>query len=187
MGIVVGQKFARLTVVETGLSTETKKKRALTRVACECGSVLTVRNCHLTSGHSKSCGCLQQDAVSSIARVAHLKHGHGGVALKKAPIYYAWEKIKDCVRSGWERDIHLVCHEMTPRWESFENFLEDMGEISSTQTIVRVNQKLPWAKENCVVASGRRTGPAPLMVGRAVRYMSPKVAASDKSRSACSP
>lgn len=60
---ITGQKFGRLTAQFRVQNTKTGDAQWLT--TCECGNEVVVRASGLKSGHSKSCGCYQKDAVST--------------------------------------------------------------------------------------------------------------------------
>ena len=53
---LVGEKFARLTVLELDY---VKSRRRYWRCKCECGSIVTVSEGNLKHGITKSCGCIQ--------------------------------------------------------------------------------------------------------------------------------
>lgn len=59
---LIGQTFNNLTVIERVIENEHVKWKAL----CKCGNITIVKGESLRSGHTKSCGCLQKSAVSSI-------------------------------------------------------------------------------------------------------------------------
>lgn len=59
----VGQKYNRLTIVEKcGYD---KHKNRLYKCKCECGNFITVRGNALSSGNTKSCGCLSDEVKKS--------------------------------------------------------------------------------------------------------------------------
>lgn len=62
-----GQTFARLTVIgdEPIVEKRGASRRTFWACRCECGEELFVRSDQLLSGHSRSCGCLQREAVLS--------------------------------------------------------------------------------------------------------------------------
>lgn len=68
-----GRTFGRLTVV--GYFGRNKQGLSLWECRCECGNIVLVRTCHLKANHTKSCGCLQRDAVK-VANTTHGKWGH---------------------------------------------------------------------------------------------------------------
>lgn len=51
--ILIGQKFGRLTVLERDFSRD-----VFWKCLCDCGNITTVKGTALTSGNTKSCGCL---------------------------------------------------------------------------------------------------------------------------------
>lgn len=59
---IEGQKFGRLTAIETLWGESPLKVRCL----CDCGNEVIVAKTDLTTGHTKSCGCLQADRVSEV-------------------------------------------------------------------------------------------------------------------------
>ena len=64
---LIGKVFDRLTVVkEAG---QTPDKEYLWECCCVCGNIITVRGNSLTSGNTKSCGCLQKERTSNANRV----------------------------------------------------------------------------------------------------------------------
>lgn len=59
----VGQKYNRLTIVEK--SGYDKHNNRLYKCRCDCGNFVTVRGNALTSGNTKSCGCLSREVKKS--------------------------------------------------------------------------------------------------------------------------
>ncbi len=57
MQIEIGSQHARLTVMEHYSTDENSHKHFICR--CSCGNFSLVRDDHLKSGHTKSCGCLR--------------------------------------------------------------------------------------------------------------------------------
>lgn len=151
------KKFGRLLV--TGVFVDETKKRNKSKLVCmcECGgqSVVTVGD--LTTGHTTSCGCFHDELRSELGKL-NIVHGHTtfGVLNGHTPIYQAWSKIRSGCAEGWRAGFHLVCHEYDKKWDDFQEFYKDFGDIDSRQTISRYNNKLPWEKENCFVNVGRR-------------------------------
>lgn len=60
-----GQRFSRLLVIEETARSKLvwKKHYVLWRCLCDCGSYTTVISKHLVGGNTKSCGCLQKEAI----------------------------------------------------------------------------------------------------------------------------
>lgn len=82
---IAGKKFGRLTIIKEA-SKVTKLRRVLCR--CDCGNQVTVDLQSLTSGNTKSCGCLRNDHT----RKAHIKdltgHKIGSLTVIKLMPYH---------------------------------------------------------------------------------------------------
>lgn len=78
-----GTRFNRLTIISFIGSEKGNRKY---RCKCECGNIIDVLACHLKSGHTKSCGCLNKE--KTIERLT--THG-----LSKEPLYVIWKGIKE--------------------------------------------------------------------------------------------
>lgn len=63
---LTGQVFGKLMVLGQG---EEKNGMRYWRCRCACGAENTVRQTNLTSGHTKSCGCLQKEAYKTNLRL----------------------------------------------------------------------------------------------------------------------
>lgn len=57
---LIGQRFGRLTVIQSAGSTP--KGRAQWLCRCDCGNMTTVTTAHLRNGTTVSCGCVARDA-----------------------------------------------------------------------------------------------------------------------------
>jgi hypothetical protein len=79
-----GTKFGRLTIITRAGSDRFKKKNWLCR--CECGREITVSTSALTSGNTKSCGCLRDDVCGQAAKT------HG---MSKSSEYRIWALMID--------------------------------------------------------------------------------------------
>lgn len=147
---LIGKRFSRLTVlVEREMrphGTNGQRERSwLCR--CVCGHELIVSTASLTSGNTRSCGCLNRDVHAEIGFV----HGHT-VGRKQSSTYKTWrDMLKRCYTpstSGFHwyggRGI-AVCG----RWFVFANFLADMGERPPGLTIDRKDNDRGYDKQNC--------------------------------------
>lgn len=119
---LVGQRFGRLLV---GYRSPVGGRGVRWWCRCDCGGTTWVATEKLTSGHTRSCGCLRQETA---AITGHAKATHG---MSKTRLYAQWNTmLARCYRRShvsYEqyggRGI-AVCD----RWRgSFEAWLEDMG------------------------------------------------------------
>lgn len=144
-----GQIFDCLTVVTK--AGKDSRGNITWNCQCSCGNTLVVKGCHLRSGHSKSCGCLQKASASKRA-----VHGHLGGDTSTTE-YNSWRgMINRCSNpkySGYKnyggRGIK-VCE----RWRDFASFYADMGKKpSSNFSIERVNNNGNYESGNCIWAT----------------------------------
>lgn len=137
---LTGKRYGRLTVLERTDSTG-RNIRWLCR--CDCGKESKVFGFSLKRGQTKSCGCLQKEVTSEIMT----KHG-----LTNTPEYKIWKSMRDRINNPNNKAYGYYGGKgitYDPRWESFENFLEDMGERPKGMTLDRIDPNGNYCKENC--------------------------------------
>jgi hypothetical protein len=114
--IVPGMQFANLQVLRRGALTPSGEIRWYCR--CSCESETLVRSSHLRVAHTTSCGC------------------KGRPVFVKGKEYSAWAAMRQRCSNpnspGWEhyggRGISV-----SPVWDKFQKFLEDVGPAPSRQ------------------------------------------------------
>ena len=132
-----GKRFGRLVAMTTVEGRDPTRKMWLCK--CDCGATATVRGSDLRAGDVKSCGCLAR------------KHGHVGPDVP-SPTYHSWQAMRQrCTNPNtvaWKyygaRGIR-VCE----RWQTFVNFLADMGERPAGKTLDRIDCDGNYEPGNC--------------------------------------
>jgi hypothetical protein len=122
---ITGQRFGRLTAVhQTAKSSKKPRQNPRWLFRCDCGNETETTKTAVVNGHTQSCGCLYRET-----RKERLTHGHTQGRIW-SPEYVAWTGMHDrCTREKRDSYKHyggrgiIVCE----RWNTFENFLADMG------------------------------------------------------------
>lgn len=138
---LIGQRFGRLVV--TGDAGNNKHDKSCWECLCDCGKTCIVCARELRIGDTQSCGCLYIEDAARKGRENKV-HGHSHRPDgKPSPEYVCWRAMMQranysgnelYVRNYQDRGI-IVCE----RWQSFENFLEDMGPRPHRFTLERIN------------------------------------------------
>lgn len=80
-------------------------------------------------------------------------HGHcSGGYLNRTPTYNSWRAMRQRVLNPkHEMFSHYGGRGITidPRWDSFQEFLKDMGERPTGKTLDRIDVNGNYCKENC--------------------------------------
>jgi hypothetical protein len=94
----------------------------------------------------KSCGCLRP-------KPSRLKHGN---CMKhsdsETATYTSWRAMRERCKNPNDKmwpEYGGRGIEVCKRWDSFENFLSDMGSRPTGTTLDRINQDKGYSKENC--------------------------------------
>jgi hypothetical protein len=137
-----------------------ERKRTSWDCLCDCGAIVTVRADALTSGGTKSCGCLSRELAREHIKKAWVRprvvHGHtrgSHHGADASPEYRSWRMMKSrCLNprnhkfaSYGGRGI-AVCQP----WLDFRNFLADMGRRPSLlHTLDRIDNDGNYEPGNC--------------------------------------
>jgi hypothetical protein len=137
---ITGQRFGRLLVIEV----DGKYQRKFTwRCLCDCGQKITVTGTDLRNGNTRSCGCLQRDAI----------HVHGQNTRKKRSLsHLTWSNmIQRCTNPNntWYKNYGGRGITICKQWLIFENFFADMGPRPYGLTIDRIDNDGNYEPANC--------------------------------------
>jgi len=143
-----GKEFGRLKVI----SKVDKRPGTWWECNCSCGNVKVIRGGDLSAGHTRSCGCLLRE--KSAERIAKYggrkpKHGHASAL---TPTYKIWRGMRARCNNpnmtGYG-DYGGRGIQVCARWDSFESFLEDMGDRPDGHQLDRINNNGNYEPSNC--------------------------------------
>jgi hypothetical protein len=136
----IGQRFGRLVVLDRAGH---YLRTVLWRCRCECGSERIVQAGNLSTGNTRSCGCLRSEV--SAARTP-------ATGPTVTPTYRSWQSMRSrCTNPRVPSYPHYggrgitVCN----RWHDFAAFLEDMGERPVGTSIDRIDVDGHYEPGNC--------------------------------------
>jgi hypothetical protein len=138
---LAGKRYTRLTVVRLAK----RSGKTYWECLCDCGATVVVSGGNLSSGNSKSCGCLCKERTSAASKT------HG---MSEHPLFKVWSGIKKrCTNPKTERwPVYggrgiKICD----RWkDSFENFYADMAPgYQKGLQIDRIDNDGDYCPENC--------------------------------------
>ena len=140
---LTNKRFGRLTVIKRNGS---RNGNALWECLCDCGNTVLVKSNNLTSGNSKSCGCLERE--NRIKRM----QTH---CLTKTRIYRIWENMKKrCSNPNMREYKHyggkgvVVCDEWKEDFLSFYEWAMANG-YDDNFTIDRIDNDGNYEPRNC--------------------------------------
>jgi hypothetical protein len=148
---LTGQRFVRLLVIKRAPN---NGKQTNWFCICDCENIVNVWANNLRNGHTKSCGCLTREKSAERCFLRLTTHG-----MTKTKTFRAWiSMIQRCYNPNNKRYMDyggrgiLVCD----RWvNSFENFLEDIGELTTGETLDRKDNDGNYSQENCRLISNK--------------------------------
>lgn len=148
MKATIGTQFGDLLVIEE--AGKNKHSHRLVTCLCSCGNTKTIAAASLEKGATTSCGCKRASRIGA----ANRKHGKYGTK-----VYYTWQTmLQRCRNPNHQsfKDYGAKGVDVCPEWETFERFLEDMGEPPTPEhSIDRIDPLGIYCKENCRWASSK--------------------------------
>jgi hypothetical protein len=140
-----GDVFGRLTLLEQiGIN----GKKAVWLCRCECGNQAVVQSVNI-GWDTNSCGCIKRETTGQL----NLTHGFARPSEGITRTYRCWLNMKQRVSNPnnpaaehyLERNISCCS-----RWfDSFEAFLDDMGEVPEGMSLDRINNDGDYEPGNC--------------------------------------
>jgi hypothetical protein len=131
-----GFHFGSLTVLQLGKS---HGNGAVWLCQCKCGNQKEIRASDMVQGKVKSCGC------EHTKRIAKANKTHG---MTNTRTYSIWQAMRlRCNRINQDYSCRGVTYD--ERWDSFENFYLDMGEVPEGMSIDRIDVNSNYSKNNC--------------------------------------
>lgn len=139
----VGKQHGRLKILSI---TKNEYKQSVFNCLCDCGNSKSFSVGNIT--RTKSCGCYRKE----FSRKNHTTHGQSGNNKNRSKAYAVWTNMKSrCSNPKSTMYKHyggrgiLVCE----RWEKFENFYEDMGDVNPGMTLERIDVNGNYEPSNC--------------------------------------
>lgn len=117
---LTGQRFGKLVAIKP--VGQAKGKQYLWECICDCGNTSVAIGSNLIRGNTKACGCVRLTEIGDRTR----KHG-----MSKTRIFNIWAGMrKRCLNPKCKAYKNYGGRgiKIDPRWDSFENFYEDVHE-----------------------------------------------------------
>lgn len=141
---LIGQKFGMLTVLEE--LQERKHGGRVYKCKCDCGNISIVNKYNLTSGHTKSCGCLRKENTSKMFKT----HGK-----RNTRLFNIWTDLKQrCYNKhntrykDWGGRGIAVCDEWRNEFMSFHDWALNNG-YNDKLSIDRIDNNGNYEPTNC--------------------------------------
>lgn len=150
-----GKKIGRLTVTKKVEYRDSHRPRIKWHCVCDCGNELDVFSYNLTSGHTKSCGCLNGEMTTERNTAIFTKHSEANSRL-----YNIWHSMKSRCNNPNRKDYHLygergikVCEEWEKSYPAFRDWAIENGYDENAPfgqcTIDRIDNEKGYSPDNC--------------------------------------
>jgi len=114
---------------------------------CDCGNEKIIFLRSLVSGKTKSCGCLLRESCSINGKKRRI-HGMRSKESEGDKTYESWRAMRRrCLTNNTRYKLRGI--KICKRWNSFNNFLHDMGPRPPGKTIDRINNDGNYEPSNC--------------------------------------
>lgn len=141
--VLIGQRFGRLVVIAEAGRARNRGRRWLCR--CDCGGETTTGKSNLTSGNTRSCGCLHDE----VAAARQYKHGGKGTRL-----YNIWKNARQRCRNPKSPDFKTYGArgiQFSEEWDDFGKFREwaTANGYTESLTLDRIDPNGNYCPANC--------------------------------------
>jgi len=137
---LVGQRFGRLLVIS---QVKSKSQSRHWACVCDCGTEVVVPTYRLSSGNTKSCGCLKRDKRAELNKTSKTKHG-----LSKSREYEAWcNMMQRCIHKP-DKNYGLRGITVAPEFQEFPAFFSYLGPCPDGLTLERIDVNKGYERGN---------------------------------------
>ncbi len=175
--ISLGHRFGTRTIIEE--LEQRKNGYIMYRVKCDCGDIVVLNGSYLRS-RERPCKCCSAKLHTKKGKDHHgYKHGMATRTKGKDRIYSIWVAMRQrCndVNDQQYNDYGGRGIKVSPEWNDFMQFYQDMGERPEGMQLDRIDNNGNYCKENCrwtdrvVQANNRRSNRMHLIEGKSIKH-----------------